>query len=86
MPVLISAAMERHAKYVDLKGFFVNQRYGTVTTQRTLSADSSLTPEKSAAGKFLIRNNRNLTGLLMILKKISDVDRAFGATSIFKDI
>src|SRR6185312_9822653 len=68
-PVLISAAMARQAKYVDLKGFRVNHLYGTVTTQESASRRATRTPEKNALGSLLNRYSRNKMGLPAILGK-----------------
>ena len=61
-PVLISAAMLRHAKYVERNGFFVNHLYGTVVTQVLTSMCRMRTPEKNALGKRESKNILDLKG------------------------
>ena len=66
-PVLISAAIDKQAKYVLLKGFFEKYLYGTLTIHLSKSAYSTLTPLKNAEGKFFNRYNLNLKGCCNIL-------------------
>ena len=62
-PELISAAIAKHAKYVERNGFCENHLYGTVTTQCCSSISRTRTPEKKAAGSFDNRYILNRTGL-----------------------
>jgi hypothetical protein len=68
-PVLISAAMLKQAKYVERKGFFVNQLYGTEAVHCMADTDRMRTPEKYAAGKRLKRNHRAFAGWLISRRK-----------------
>lgn len=70
VPVLISAAMLRQAKYVERNGFFENHLYGTVTVHLVSLISLTLTPEKKALGNFDNKNNLNLKGCL--INRIND--------------
>ncbi len=62
-PVLISAAIDWMAKYMDLKGFVLNHLYRTEITALLPDNCSIRNPAKKAAGNRVNRNSLKLSGL-----------------------
>ncbi|MDB5249379.1 MAG: hypothetical protein JWQ40_3773 [Segetibacter sp.] len=62
IPVLASAAIERTAKYTELKGFLLNHLYFTLVAASSIVNRSSCKPAKNAEGTFANKNMLKANG------------------------
>jgi hypothetical protein len=52
------------AKYIDLKGFLLNQLYRTLIIQLVVSSLCTFNPTKKAAGSFCSKKKEKLNGFV----------------------